>query len=433
MIEPNTTVWSYWSGDCPAFSRLCLETVRRHNPTARLVTPKLLEEIGGHEILALSQQVDYSQASVLIRYWLLWKFGGAWIDSDSIALAKLDMVDELGECELVGAYQHGRGDNWQRGIYPTCFAGRQGSALVKECLDGCIALVKRMIAGESIPYHETSVKMLGTAWHDSMGTESIKRHHHWRYYPVPWEQAEAVFLQCRPNHKSSPQWHPNAQVYHLSKAVPPRFAGKTEEEILQSRTFAAFLIQTALGLPPAVPKRTCEILARLPHGASRGAEIGVCSAENASVLLQQRPAMSLLCVDCWGDGVSPGFLEYQGPRCDQAGWVRIKQLALKRLEFAGERAEIREDLSVEAAKAVPDGSLDFVFIDGDHTYEAVCDDLRAWTPKLKPGGLLCGHDYGIPREIIDNELGVKRAVDEWAAKLCRPIERGKDFTWFIQL
>lgn len=49
--------------------------------------------------------------------------------------------------------------------------------------------------------------------------------------------------------------------------------------------------------------------------------------------------------------------------------------------------------SVEAAKLVPDGSLDFVFIDGDHTGDAVILDVYTWWPKLKPSGFMGGHDY----------------------------------------
>jgi hypothetical protein len=52
-----------------------------------------------------------------------------------------------------------------------------------------------------------------------------------------------------------------------------------------------------------------------------------------------------------------------------------------------------------------------VYIDGDHSYEAVRDDLRAWYPKLKHGGVLCGDDY-YWRD-AKNELSIKRAVDEF--------------------
>ena len=50
--------------------------------------------------------------------------------------------------------------------------------------------------------------------------------------------------------------------------------------------------------------------------------------------------------------------------------------------------------SVDAVASVPDGSLDWVFIDADHAYKAVRTDVISWAPKLKPGGLMSGHDYG---------------------------------------
>lgn len=70
------------------------------------------------------------------------------------------------------------------------------------------------------------------------------------------------------------------------------------------------------------------------------------------------------------------------------------------------RLHLWRKTSREAAGLVPDASQDFVFIDADHRYEAVLEDIALWRPKVKPGGLLCGHDYcaGWP--------GVMRAVQE---------------------
>lgn len=48
--------------------------------------------------------------------------------------------------------------------------------------------------------------------------------------------------------------------------------------------------------------------------------------------------------------------------------------------------------SVDAAKKFKDESLDFVFIDAGHEYDAVKEDILAWFPKVKPGGILAGHD-----------------------------------------
>jgi predicted O-methyltransferase YrrM len=73
------------------------------------------------------------------------------------------------------------------------------------------------------------------------------------------------------------------------------------------------------------------------------------------------------------------------------------------------------------AEKVKDNSLDFVFIDADHRYEAVKADICAWTPKLKPGGLLSGHDI--------HYSSVHRAVE----KLIPSFEEvGFDHIWFAK-
>jgi hypothetical protein len=63
--------------------------------------------------------------------------------------------------------------------------------------------------------------------------------------------------------------------------------------------------------------------------------------------------------------------------------------------------------SCEAADKFDDNSLDVVYIDMTHTYDAVKRDIQHWLPKVKSGGYISGHDY-------DNfHTGVKRAVDEY--------------------
>jgi len=53
-------------------------------------------------------------------------------------------------------------------------------------------------------------------------------------------------------------------------------------------------------------------------------------------------------------------------------------------------------MSIDAAKLYENNSLDFVLIDGAHDYESVCNDIEAWLPKIKKGGVLAGDDWPYP-------------------------------------
>ncbi len=66
--------------------------------------------------------------------------------------------------------------------------------------------------------------------------------------------------------------------------------------------------------------------------------------------------------------------------------------------------------SLEAAGIIRDGYLDFVFIDGNHAYSHIKEDILAWIPKLKETGVLSGHDY-LNKKNYGHE-GVRKAVDE---------------------
>ena len=79
------------------------------------------------------------------------------------------------------------------------------------------------------------------------------------------------------------------------------------------------------------------------------------------------------------------------------------------------RVIIIKKQSSRAYLEIPDESLDFVYLDADHTYDAVRGDIENFYPKIKKGGVLAGHDYfnytfkGIP-------FGVVRAVNEFTSR-----------------
>lgn len=185
-------------------------------------------------------------------------------------------------------------------------------------------------------------------------------------------------------------------------------------------------VARAMSQPGPADYRAHSILSRLPDGPVRGAEIGVFGADLSSRLLN-RADLFLYMVDPWeGEGASyatkEGDFHENLTQEQQDGYY---EMSLGKTDFAADRRQVLRLRSVEAAKHVPDNSLDFVFIDGDHSYEGCKSDIEAWFPKVKPGGLLCGHDY---KNVDCPFPGVDKAVEE----LPFPFETGDNFTWFTR-
>lgn len=183
---------------------------------------------------------------------------------------------------------------------------------------------------------------------------------------------------------------------------------------------------------PAAHIRAHEILTRLNIANPIGAEIGVFTGALSSKLLQEN-GLTLYMVDAWtvSDKESPyaksGDFHAKLTQDEQDKYF---EFARKSVEFAGENAIIIRKHSVDAAQLVEDGSLDFVFIDADHSYEGCKSDIQAWSPKIKRGGLLSGHDY---KNVEYPCFGVDKAVDEFCISNDLPVELGDNFTWFVRL
>ncbi len=74
-------------------------------------------------------------------------------------------------------------------------------------------------------------------------------------------------------------------------------------------------------------------------------------------------------------------------------FVKVKAKALSKTEFAADRRHILQGLTTEVAHKIADESLDFAYIDGDHTLRGITIDLYRMWSKVKDGGLLCGDDF----------------------------------------
>ena len=162
-----------------------------------------------------------------------------------------------------------------------------------------------------------------------------------------------------------------------------------------------------------------------------GAEIGVCKGTTAQQMLMLFPNMTLYMIDSW---VEMSGTDHINRDVTQERADRWYKEAKARTQAMSDRRFLIRKTSAAAAPMFNDNSLDFVYIDADHRYENVKQDIELWWPKIVSGnkGILMGHDYN-GRGDRKFGWGVKRAVDEFAAK--RPRRRkvrcSKVLVWWI--
>lgn len=135
-----------------------------------------------------------------------------------------------------------------------------------------------------------------------------------------------------------------------------------------------------------------------------GCEVGVSEGINAHGILNELNIKKLYLVDCYT------IFTIKSPGCEtsQADIDRDKAKARERLAPWESKLTWLEKMSDEVtAEDIPPGSLDFVYIDGGHSYETVKRDLELFYHKVKMGGLFAGHDFDNPG------TGVRQAVEEF--------------------
>lgn len=184
--------------------------------------------------------------------------------------------------------------------------------------------------------------------------------------------------------------------------------------------------------------RALEVLVRLPSGPRRGVEVGVWRGEMSASLLRLKPDLFLYMVDNWLPSEErPESYRLSGDIRSQDDAETMADAARKAIAWTEaweDRRKIFLGDSLDAADYFDDGSLDFVFLDAEHTYEAVSADIVAWLPKIRSGGLMSGHDYSPPGVHSKRGWpGVVRAVDEAAERYGWSLDLGAEATWFARV
>lgn len=142
-----------------------------------------------------------------------------------------------------------------------------------------------------------------------------------------------------------------------------------------------------------VPRPSIKIMKKKFNGKLvKGVEVGVNSGRNSKSILEELNVEKLYLVDIWNNYEE---IDYVRSNIDRSYKSVLKKFRKDK------RVRIIKDFSENAVKNMDDNSLDFVYIDANHTYNYVYQDIDLWFRKVKEGGIVAGHDVFNCSEVLD--------------------------------
>jgi predicted O-methyltransferase YrrM len=137
-----------------------------------------------------------------------------------------------------------------------------------------------------------------------------------------------------------------------------------------------------------------EGLANLCKWANKNGAVGKCveigSYSGEGTIVLSKYFKEVLAVDPWQNGYDPDDVaSHQCPMDEVFNAFQDRTKGLGNVTFSRGK-------SMDALEFVADGSLDLVYVDGDHRYEGALADLKGWLPKIRKGGCMTGHDFSFP-------------------------------------
>ena len=140
-------------------------------------------------------------------------------------------------------------------------------------------------------------------------------------------------------------------------------------------------------------------------GFTRGAEVGVWRGEYSEKFL--KAGLQMTVVDPWQ--AYSGYIDHTKHHMIAGAY----EDAMRRFAPYGDEVRVIRKFSHEAVADVPEGSLDFCYLDGNHSLFDVVRDLTLWSKKVRSGGIICGHDYKSFRQSV--HIHVVEAVHAFTA------------------
>jgi hypothetical protein len=128
-------------------------------------------------------------------------------------------------------------------------------------------------------------------------------------------------------------------------------------------------------------------------------EVGTYKGKFAECLCDKMPSVDLTVVDKWE--AYKGYKDFEAHDLETIAYNQT----VERSKTCG--FKIIKEWSLDAVEMFADESLDFIFIDGNHAFRHVVDDIDSWYPKLRANGIIASHDFYRNRY---KKFGVREAV-----------------------
>jgi len=146
-------------------------------------------------------------------------------------------------------------------------------------------------------------------------------------------------------------------------------------------------------------------------------EIGSYCGESSEIIATNFPYSDINCVDPWTSYTEEGSTYDLN---QQALELKEAELIFESVMSRYSNIKKNKMSSIQYANQIEDESVDFVYIDGNHQYSSVMEDLSIWNKKIKIGGVIAGHDF--------SWAPVSRAIYEFFDRA--PVSVFEDGSWF---
>jgi hypothetical protein len=147
-------------------------------------------------------------------------------------------------------------------------------------------------------------------------------------------------------------------------------------------------------------------------GFTTGVEIGPEKGKNAQTMFEIIPNLKLYGVDSYKHHPQASHMFHAKLRNWNDDWFKnCKNQCLKRMK--GKNFTLLQGFSEDMVNKIADNSLDFVYIDQDHSYDFVMQDIIIWGRKIRKGGIMSGHDYYVEKDQSKRREKVTQAINDY--------------------